>query len=234
MKGHTEDVCRQHLLCNRCDRRGHLAEDCYATLNNMVLTRNDRLPRWPVKVNGVILHAILDSGAEHSVMSQATVERLGIQVNKSNEAIETSTGEICSVDVTQELELMFEHIPAYLTLNVTNLKAADLLLGYDWFDPSRTLKPNQVQSELSQFEIDNEEDIDISLNMLTLENDDISSEYFDDYACFDNNELDISELAPSSKISPEIEKEFMDTLKEKSNIFATTIEQLGCCKGVKF
>ena len=95
MKGHTEDVCRQHLLCNRCDRRGHLAEDCYAakpkrpTLNNMVLTRNDRLPRWPVKVNGVILHAILDSGAEHSVMSQATVERLGIQVNKSNEAIET-------------------------------------------------------------------------------------------------------------------------------------------------
>ena len=26
----------------------------------------------------------------------------------------------------------------------------------------------------------------------------------------------------------------MDTLKEKSNIFATTIEQLGCCKGVKF
>ena len=69
----------------------------------MVLTRNDRLPRWPVKVNGVILQAILDSGAEHSVMSQATVERVGIQVNKSNEAIETSTGEICSVDVTQEL-----------------------------------------------------------------------------------------------------------------------------------
>jgi len=67
-----------------------------------------------------------------------------------------------------------------------------------------------------------------------LENDDIRSEYFDDYACFDNNELDISKLAPSSKISPEIEKEFMDTFKEKSNIFATTIEQLGCCKGVKF
>ena len=72
--------------------------------------------------------------------------------------------------------------------------------------PSRTLKPNQAQSEHSQFEIDNEEDIDLSLNMLTLENDDISSEYFDDYACFDNNELDISKLAPSSKISPEIEK----------------------------
>ena len=100
----------------------------------MVLTRNERLPRWPVKVNGIILQAILDSGAEHSVMSQATVERVGIQVNKSNEAIETSTGEICSFDVTQELELMFEHIPAYLNLNVTNLKAADLLLGYDWFD----------------------------------------------------------------------------------------------------
>jgi len=97
-------------------------------------------------------------------MSQATVERLGIQVNKTNEAIETSTGEICSFDVTQELELMFEHIPAYLNLNVTNLKAADLLLGYDWFDqtkvlidpandsvtlPSRTLKPNQAQSEHS-------------------------------------------------------------------------------------
>ena len=56
---------------------------------------------------------------------------------------------------------MFEHIPAYLTLNVTNLKAADLLLGYDWLDqtkilidpendsvilPSRILKPNQAQS----------------------------------------------------------------------------------------
>ena len=110
---------------------------------------------------------------------------------------------------------MFEHIPAYLNLNVTNLKAADLLLGYDWFDqtkvlidpakdcvilPSRTLKPNQDQSEHSQFEIDNEEDIDLSLYMLTLGNDDISSEYFDDYACFDNNELDISKLAPSSKI----------------------------------
>ena len=127
MKGHTEDVCRQHLLCNRCDRRGHLAENCYAakpkrpTLNNMVLTRNDRLPRWPIKVNGVIHQAILDSGAEHSVMSQATVERVGIQVKKSNEAIETSTGEICSVDVTQELELMFEHIPAYLNLKVGEL-----------------------------------------------------------------------------------------------------------------
>ena len=175
MKGHTDDVCRQHLLCTRCGRKGHLADICYATnpkritLSNMAIGRHDRLPRWTVKLNGIALQAILDSGAEFSVISQATVERLKIPINISNDAVETSTGEICPVNITEQVEVTFEAIPAKLNLNVTNLKAADLLLGYDWFDqtkvildpandevilPKRIVKPNLVNYIQDYYDMD--------------------------------------------------------------------------------
>ena len=257
MKGHTDDVCRQHLLCTRCGRKGHLADICYATnpkritLSNMAIGRHDRLPRWTVKLNGIALQAILDSGAEFSVISQATVERLKIPINISNDAVETSTGEICPVNITEQVEVTFEAIPAKLNLNVTNLKAADLLLGYDWFNqtkvildpandevilPKRIVKPNLVNYIQDYYDMDdeNENELECSLNMLSLEHEDIGSEYFDDYAFFDNKELDISKLSPSSKISEDIEKDFMKLLDENKRIFATSIEELGCCKNVKF
>jgi hypothetical protein len=100
----------------------------------MTLSRKDRLPRWTVSINGISLQAILDSGAEVSVISQATAERLNLPIIVGNESVETSTGEICNVNTTEQLDVLFEPIPASLKLNITQLKAGDLLLGFDWFD----------------------------------------------------------------------------------------------------
>lgn len=70
--------------------------------------------------------------------------------------------------------------------------------------------------------------------MLSLEHDDVNEEYFDDYACFDNTKLDFSKLAPKKQISSDIEKSFKQLLETNKDLFAVTVEQLGCCKGVKF
>ena len=73
-----------------------------------------------------------------------------------------------------------------------------------------------------------------SLSSLILDHENIDDEYIDDYACFNNNDLNLDNLAPKTQIHEKNAKEFRNYLENNREMFATSVEQLGCCKNVKF
>ena len=77
-----------------------------------------------------------------------------------------------------------------------------------------------------------EEDLASCLNMLCLENDDM--EYVDDSHCLSSSEMDLSKMVPKANIPDDIKQKFLNFINEKKHIFASTVDQLGCCKGVEF
>jgi predicted aspartyl protease len=208
----------------------------------MAFTRND-IPKWTAYIHGNEVQVALDSGAENSVISIQALKRLNLKMRDKNESIETSNGEIVQVKSTDPIEIVFESIPANLSFNITNLKAVDILLGIDWFKqtgvildpkndafilPQRTVKTNQVNDDNDLFSDDDE--LTYSLSSLTLDHENIDDEYIDDYACFNNNDLNLDNLAPKTQISEKNTKEFRNYLKNNREMFATSVDQLGCCK----
>ena len=249
MKGHSAKKCRQHLLCTQCNKRGHETAKCYKapTKTYMTLSNRNNIPKWTATIKGIEVLVALDSGAEVSVMSYNTLKKLKLEAFSTGESIETSSGDLIQVKSTQPMELIFERIPATISFNVTNLKAVDCLLGIDFFKqtgvildpkndsfilPQRVIKTSQLNKQINE-NFDNN-DFDYTLNMLSIEHDDLDSEYVDDSAFYNNNDLDLSKMNPITKIKPEMEKEFKQLLEDNKSSFATSIEQIGCVKGVKF
>ena len=85
MRGHVAETCRQHLQCDKCNRRGHATENCFAqnikkpSSNNMAFTRND-IPKWTAYIHGNEVQFALDSGAENSVISIQALKRLNLKM----------------------------------------------------------------------------------------------------------------------------------------------------------
>ena len=250
IKGHSTKRCRRNLVCARCNKRGHEEVRCYAklpTANFMTLSTRNNIPKWIATINGIEVTVALDSGAEKSVISINALNKLNLEAFSTGESIETSNGDYVQVKSTQPIELIFEAIPATLSFNVTSLRAVDCLLGIDFFKqtgvildpkndsfilPRRVIKTNQINHQND--DIFNNDEPDYTLNMLSLEHDDLDSEYVDDSAFYSNNELDLSKMNPIAKIKPELEEEFKQLLEDNKSSFATSIEQIGCIKGVKF
>jgi len=202
----------------------------------MAFTRND-IPKWTAYIHGNEVQVALDSGAENSVISIQALKRLNLKMRDKNESIETSNGEIVQVKSTDPIEIVFESIPANLSFNITNLKAVDILLGIDWFKqtgvildpkndafilPQRTVKTNQVNDDNDLFSDDDE--LTYSLSSLTLDHENIDDEYIDDYACFNNNDLNLDNLAPKTQISEKNAKEFRNYLENNREMFATSVD----------
>ena len=126
-------------------KRSHLAKDCLAKTQlaskfNNKETKDD-LIKWHAKINHVKnVEVVLDSGGTRSVMSLKFAQSIGLNINRTNYMVESSTGDLSQAfGVTDSLEVNFESIISNISFLVTNLKSVDILLGNDWFDQSGVL-----------------------------------------------------------------------------------------------
>ena len=86
------------------------------------------------------LCCVVDSGGTRSVMSLKFAQSMGLNINRTNYMVESSTGDLSQAfGVTDSLEVNFESIISNISFLVTNLKSVDILLGNDWFDQSGVL-----------------------------------------------------------------------------------------------
>ena len=123
----------------------HLAKDCLPKTQLASEFSNketkDDLIKWHAKINHVKnVEVVLDSGGTRSVMSLKFAQSMGLNINRTNYMVESSTGDLSqAIGVTDSLEVNFECIISNISFLVTNLKSVDILLGNDWFDQSGVL-----------------------------------------------------------------------------------------------
>ena len=148
---YSDDSCSASIYYStqssgiKLKKRSHLANDCLAKTQLASEFNNkeakDGLIRWHAKINHVKnVEVVLDSGGTRSVMSLKFAQSMGLNINRTNYMVESSTGDLSqAIGVTDSLEVNFECIISNISFLVTNLKSVDILLGNDWFDQSGVL-----------------------------------------------------------------------------------------------
>lgn len=107
---------------------------------NLVSNTDDNRPYVEVSINGHKVKALLDSGAQSSVVGRGFVEMiqlLGIPTKHANTAVKTADGTLHVIEMLAELPILFNGHEATLQVLVAPNISRDLILGMDFWETFR-------------------------------------------------------------------------------------------------
>jgi len=93
-----------------------------------------------LSISGIPLYVLIDSGATHSFISDACLERLnliGIEIGSTLEVSLPSGETIDTNKIVKAVQIDFDGQVLEADLNIIRMKDFDIILGMDWLNTNR-------------------------------------------------------------------------------------------------
>lgn len=190
---------------------------------------NDKAPITLGYVEGVKVRIAIDSGAEMCVISRQLARNLELDCEQTGEDVQTARGPEVNVERTAPLSVVVAHSVSKFCFTVLDIpNDVDVLLGTPWLNKmrvlcdtfNRTLIFTERVIPLDQID---EENSDMVLSTFNTNNEDPEYDLLDDISDFkivfniDHN------------VDPKTRESALKILEENKNLFASSIDNLGCC-----
>jgi hypothetical protein len=209
-------------------------------------------------INGMKATMALDTGATHSVISRTAVERLGLGMGPTQVIVINSDGQETRAGVTDEASVEVAGTVSRISFVVTNLESCDGLLGLDWFcatgamvEPIKktlTFPRMATSAAMSMSGVErNECDLQggwaatgMELWEMAQDRDSLIflTEVSDPHLDIDDNitwseKLDIHAMVDEKTLTTSQRGQLLGLLEKNVSSFASTLDELGCCKMAK-
>ena len=232
------------VKCFKCKKLGHLANNCrqkmvsVATIekekHEKILTASDNgleMLKIKGKIENFDVDFYFDSGATTSIVSLRVVKKYKLDILPSNVRIKSANNAVDNViGTTKPLMINVEGHYCILPLLIMNLDHYDVLLGLNWFKTSRAgifpaQKMLKFDSDTIQLSTNDDENSDFEVNLVDgIDESDLVPINFDILS--ENKEKPVA----CEQLTTEQQMQFDKLQFEISDIFAFSLEDLGCCK----
>ena len=246
---------KKEIICYKCNRKGHIAADCYTKKENyktkvnisevevkkdetnttlFVNTVNIRsLPTVKGTINNNTLNLVLDTGANTSVLSERIAKKLNLK-NYGAVSVETANG-LTTASLTQPLTVVVHGIVSKIKFIILPIPKEDALLGLDWFAQNKAYVdtntnilhfPSRDIYLVEDNSIINE---DIESFLLTQADLSIEEENLEEKTCWNfENQFSVIENLNNTKLNQDQRTQVISFLESNDSIFANSYETLGC------
>lgn len=254
-QGHYQKECRQNQrnhqgsqqnnYHNNRSSQGSKPKHRYTQAEHqLIATLNSKSKHMTTTahVNGVRVKAVLDSGAEASVMSEGLAQKFGFKRVPCKGTVKSALGEGPARGTTEMVDVIVHGVKTQVRMSLLPIPGCEVLLGMDWLEKARAtvdfenkvLYFNGKQISLKEDkEIEIEQDDTISQACFVSDlriDDDTDNEDDDDWKSTNNGPIQ----SDNANLDDEQKALVQKLIDNNKDLFAANYKDLGCCNIAKF